>query len=1402
MLETPSRCFDSERELSQHILLQAILSLENITHTSSALTRDEKSAPLAVGPARRDVEKIVKDTKGVIQSLAILHEVLFRKDLSTLEKSRKGNYLSEGLGERTAYITPPPGYSLPFTHDMDENQLNVGDVEVIQKDDVEYIARIGNQWSANGKLEAIVSSLPTVQTKETCQAIAPHATSQLWFDLPELIRRARDFLQIHYETIPGGIPLRVVQQVASWEVIFSISRSSSTDSIWNIEHQEQRFEVFEPRDLGLCYRLKCICPKGALHSLDVYCPRNISSELSGLGELERDSKEYNRKKSKKMSSPEQSEDEDDDEEEEGGDGDGDGEATGETEEPEPDYEAIAAREAAEAKQALLELKEKEIAGIMEMVGWQSAKEHIQKLEAKVRTSARQGVDLQGEGFGTILMGGSGTGKTTFAHQYAAYLYAAGLVGTSTVKSTNGIYLADGGIARIKNYIENLQDDGGILFVDDAHFLLSSDHSGVKVLDYLLQSIPLHQTKITFILSGTEKGMQNIIGHGSRGIGSMFPYLLSFKDFSDGEMVSLFQGVVKRKWEGKMEVEGGDAGIFVRVAAKRLGRGTGTERFGNARAVEGFVGQVWERQVVRRGVERETEEEAKKAKEEAGKFLDAARKPVDDTESKDSQPDEMAEKPSVPEAAQKDVLMEETGATVSPSIESGTMEAETEATRAGDEVPLEEKRRGCSVSEPKTVTSDAEPDDINPVIDESPISTELEKPGEANAEPKESVEFLEEQPEKSKDTTKDADPQVDPKDYKFTKEDILGPDPSKAVLNSLAWTKLQKLTGLEKVKDSILSLLELVKANYQREMEEKPLLKVSLNRLFLGPPGTGKTLVAKLYGQLLAEIGILSKGEVLLRNPSDLLGTYIGDSEANTKAALNAAIGNVLVIDEAYMMYTGGSDGTGNESDSYRQGIMDTLVGEIQSEPGEDRCVLLLGYDSAMEEMLQNSNPGLSRRFPLADAFRFQNFTIQELESILRSKLAEQVLEASEEAIKVAMDVLSKASQRANFGNGGEVENLITKAKTNYQSRISHIPIPDRPKEWGFLPQDFDPDFERGKSATSNLKKLFTDVVGCEAVIHKLETYQRVALAMKTRDLDPRPYIPTNFIFKGPPGTGKTTTARKLARVYYDMGLLSEPAVVECSASDLIGKYVGHSGPKTAKVFEKALGRVMFIDEAYRLADGGKCSYASEVVSELVDLLTKPKFAGKLVVVLAGYEEEMNGLLGMNPGLASRFPEEICFGDLSREACVEILWLKVRGAGIEVADCASFSVGKGGGAEVLRIMGQLIKTKGWGNARDVETLAKGVCREVFSRLGDGEDLVCTKDIVMSVLWGMLVERRKRGGEHVDEEVTWGNGEVREGGGVVMKDKRNGIKKMERIKERLPGEVKNPDALEAFLAGIKK
>jgi len=105
----------------------------------------------------------------------------------------------------------------------------------------------------------------------------------------------------------------------------------------------------------------------------------------------------------------------------------------------------------------------------------------------------------------------------------------------------------------------------------------------------------------------------------------------------------------------------------------------------------------------------------------------------------------------------------------------------------------------------------------------------------------------------------------------------------------------------------------------------------------------------------------------------------------------------------------------------------------------------------------------------------------------------------------------------NFGNGGDVENLISKAKSSYQSRQSLMPEAQRSFDFVFEPQDFDPDFDRASGAETNLQELFKNVIGCENIIAKLDGFLRVAKGMRAQGLDPRGQIPMNFIFKGPPG---------------------------------------------------------------------------------------------------------------------------------------------------------------------------------------------------------------------------------------------------------------------------------------------
>jgi len=481
---------------------------------------------------------------------------------------------------------------------------------------------------------------------------------------------------------------------------------------------------------------------------------------------------------------------------------------------------------------------------------------------------------------------------------------------------------------------------------------------------------------------------------------------------------------------------------------------------------------------------------------------------------------------------------------------------------------------------------------------------------------------------------------------------------------------------------------------------------------------------------------------VVRNPADFIGSALGQSEQQTKGILAATVGKVLVIDEAYGLYGGSQGGT---TDPYKTAVIDTIVAEVQSVPGDDRCVLLLGYRDQLETMFQSVNPGLSRRFPLAMAFTFDDFSSEELGQILDMKLKDQGYRVTGQARSVAMDILKRARNRPNFGNAGEVDIILSEAKQRSQARRSTT----QSGSVDLLEAvDFDEYFDRVEQSETNIRKLFDSTIGCGALVDRLIGYQSTAKSVKALGLDPKNSIPFNFLFRGPPGTGKTTTARKMGKVFYDMGFLATAEVNECSATELVGQYVGQTGPKVQQVLDRALGRVLFVDEAYRLGDG---TFSREAVDELVTCLTKDRYHKKLIVILAGYDDEVNRLMAINPGLSSRFPEAVDFRALSAAECIQLLQvalsrqqdqLKKNGVKLELAVLTRPTVEYV--SKMMNLFSRLISQESWANARDVMTLAEGVFNRVvkWNTGTNMHSLVLKEAMVTDELCAMHEERQSR------------------------------------------------------------
>ncbi|OPB46176.1 hypothetical protein A0O28_0062970 [Trichoderma guizhouense] len=606
----------------------------------------------------------------------------------------------------------------------------------------------------------------------------------------------------------------------------------------------------------------------------------------------------------------------------------------------------------------------------------------------------------------------------------------------------------------------------------------------------------------------------------------------------------------------------------------------------------------------------------------------------------------------------------------------------------------------------------------------------------------------------------------PDENLLTGEDILGPEPEDCREKCDSWKKLEKMAGLDDVKLAISKNFDRAKVNYRREIDGKKLLNTSLNRVFLGPPGTGKTTVAKFYGQIIAEVGLVPNREVVFKVPSDFIGRYIGESEFKTNAIINATKGKVLIIDDAHMFFNG-SDAT-DGTDIFRLACIDVIVSKIHNRPGEGRCIILIGYPDRMEEMFQKCNPGLRRRFPLEEAFRFYDYDDERLREILDLKMEESEIKASTAAMEVAAEVLRRARDRPNFGNGGDIVNLLNEAKWHDARKTKKL-NGDKPAlgqeavaTYGLAhtnsfglhdldmtnitlePEDFDPNYNRGSTAAERCRALFDGLIGFEETIQLFTSYQRTAENLRRKNKNPRDTIPFTFVFKGPPGTGKTHTARIVGQIFYDMGILSTNEVVECSASQLIGKYVGHTGPKVIDLFEKSLGKVLFVDEAYRLGFSGRNSFGDEAVAEMVDCMTKPRYQRKLVIVLAGYTREMDLLMKVNAGLRGRFTTEINFRPMKPRATLQYLQTLLSKQDIELSEDNDVETNEH--ETIIRLLMKLGMTNGWSNGRDVNTLAGMITEHAYNYSEveeDGKGLFVQRRDLIKFLKDMLRQRIKGG-----------------------------------------------------------
>jgi len=454
--------------------------------------------------------------------------------------------------------------------------------------------------------------------------------------------------------------------------------------------------------------------------------------------------------------------------------------------------------------------------------------------------------------------------------------------------------------------------------------------------------------------------------------------------------------------------------------------------------------------------------------------------------------------------------------------------------------------------------------------------------------------------------------------------------------------------------------------------------------------------------------LTSRAQVVTKTPSDFIAEYIGHTEARTKRILTATVGKVLVIDNAEVF----DDGVVTDrSRSFKNCAIDTLVSIVQGVPGEDRCIILVGFEKKIRTMFDNVHPGLARRFPLDQPFRFRNFDTPQLLQILKFKMREKGLGYEEEAMAAARVVLERARVRRDFSNITAVDQILEIAQIRLANRLSKMPPRARKYASNLEALDFDPNAGQELRLTIDSRKALAGRLNGD-LISLLVSYQDRCAGAWKRGMDPVECLPMNFVFKGLPGTGRSTAARSIAQMYHKMGILKSPDVVECYGHELIAATSIDTPLKMMQRFTASTGRVLFVRDADFL-----CSFTT-AVHEICRFLGQPQNQGKMVIILSGLQADMTWLMTTWPILFSFFDEEVVFENISPEDCITLLVRELEERKMKAATEAPFLTdpASDGYAIVRRLFFAMQQLPGWSNAREVRQLAKHVVGALLERLG--------------------------------------------------------------------------------------
>lgn len=494
--------------------------------------------------------------------------------------------------------------------------------------------------------------------------------------------------------------------------------------------------------------------------------------------------------------------------------------------------------------------------------------------------------------------------------------------------------------------------------------------------------------------------------------------------------------------------------------------------------------------------------------------------------------------------------------------------------------------------------------------------------------------------------------------------------------------LDTLVGLESQKDQVREFVATIRT-ILAQRGQGALNALNANILITGGSGTGKSELLLNIADFMIAQGIFSEDDYGIFTPLTI------DDLDLSETPLEA-----IVVDDADKHLPAEGDDITDTPLGY---IFHNVKGSLSL--GDEHLILIAAGSTRLEKYLE-AHPEWKSLFSL-------HIRLPELSSADVAHICEAILEDTyslglTDAARQKLARVFNYERRHSevFGNAhlaaSKANELMMNATRRCRSTLPSVVTEDDVTGQEYVPKTLE-----------EVMREFDRYIGVDEV---KETMVSIVDSIRAfRRLHPdEPYeLKDHFLFLGNPGTGKTTMARVFADALSAMGVLPSGQMVEVAPKDLIGQYLGHTGPKVDAAFDRAMGGVLFIDEAYGLINGENDQFGQEAVTAMIKNVEDRR--GKLVVILAGYTREMGEFATTNPGISSRFNTSVRFRDYTGPELTEIARRMIKAQGYALDSKAEKIIG-----QVFDKM-YLSRQKDFGNAREVRNAVDKAIKEQNRRI---------------------------------------------------------------------------------------